>query len=195
LMTTSMMVALERGEFYDTVWVKKLLHHFADYYFESLTCYDCGDLTPKVWDYAHKSTLNTNLSELQFLILGVNAHINYDLVLALHDLLKPEWHALSETQQKLRYEDHIHVNLVIAKTIDRVQDEILEPLNPALDWIDRLFGRMDEYLISRLITNWREEVWENSQKLLQIETPEAREVFRVELEKEVLHRSDIISLF
>ena len=190
-----MMVALERGEFYDTVWVKKLLHHFADYYFESLTCYDCGDLTPKVWDYAHKSTLNTNLSELQFLILGVNAHINYDLVLALHDLLKPEWHALSETQQKLRYEDHIHVNLVIAKTIDRVQDEILEPLNPALDWIDRLFGRMDEYLISRLITNWREEVWENSQKLLQIETPEAREVFRVELEKEVLHRSDIISLF
>lgn len=195
LMSANMMAAVEQNEFHDSVWVDKLLHRFVDYYFDGLTCYDCGDQTPKVWHQAHIGTLDHTLSELQFLILGVNAHINYDLVLALYDLLQPEWQILTETQKKLRYEDHCHVNHVISKTIDRVQDEILEPLNPALDWIDRLFGRMDEYLISRLIISWREDVWDNTQELLNIEDSDGREDFRLKLEKEVLHRGNMISMF
>lgn len=195
LMSTNMVSAISKKEFHDVVWVDKLLRRFADYYFEGLTCYDCGGLTPKVWDRAHKATRDNDLSELQFLILGVNAHINYDLVLALYDLLKPEWNTLSETQQKYRYEDHHHVNYVIASTIDRVQDEILEPLNPKLKWVDTLLGRMDEYLISKLITSWREDVWENTQMLLKIKQPEDQEAFRLQLEKTVLKRADTICVF
>ncbi len=195
MMSTNMISAIDKREFHDEVWVKKLLNHFADYYFKSLTCYDCGDLTPKVWEYAHKATLNNELSDLQLLILGVNAHINYDLVFALYDMLKPEWQTLSEIQKRERYEDHCHVNHVIAKTIDRVQDEILEPLNPSLEWIDLLFGRMDEFLISRLIKNWRGNVWDSAQELLKIDPPEDREYFRLKLEDEVLKRADLISVF
>ncbi|WP_211206524.1 DUF5995 family protein [Aequorivita sublithincola] len=195
LMSTNMVSAISNNEFHDTLWVNKLLRRFANYYFEGLICYDCGEPTSKVWDNAHKATKNSNLSELQFLILGVNAHINYDLVLALHDLLKPEWNTLSEIQRKQRYEDHRHVNHVIASTIDRVQDEILEPLNPTLVWVDLLLGRMDEYLISKLITNWREDVWEKTQELLEIEHSEEHEVFRLKLEKSVLKRAETICIF
>ena len=85
-MSANMISAIDKEEFQDTVWVSNLLRRFADYYFESLTCYDCGSQTPKVWEFAHKVTLDKDLSELQLLILGVNAHINYDLVLALYDL-------------------------------------------------------------------------------------------------------------
>lgn len=194
LMSSNMVLALKNKEFNDEVWVKKLLDHFADYYFKGVTCYDCGDRTPKVWEYAHKASLDKDLSEIQLLLVGVNAHINYDLVFALYDMLQPEWDALSDLQKKQRYQDHRHVNTVIAKTIDRVQDEVLEPLNPNLDWIDRLFGRVDEYLISRLITNWREKVWENAQQILTIETTESREAFRLKLERDVLHRGDVISM-
>ncbi|MCZ4317508.1 DUF5995 family protein [Aequorivita viscosa] len=195
LMSTNMVSAINNNEFHDSAWVNTLLHRFADYYFDSLTCYDCGDLTSKVWEHAHKTTCTKELSELQCLILGVNAHINYDLVLALFDLLKPEWNSLSITQRQQRYEDHKHVNYVIACTIDRVQDEILEPLNPMLEWVDSLLGRMDEYLISKLITSWREDVWENTQMLLKIEQPEAHEAFRFQLEKTVLKRADTICVF
>ncbi len=195
LMSMNMVSAIIRKEFHDTHWVDKLLHSFANYYFDSLACYDCGDLTPKVWDSAHKATKDTSLSELQLLMLGVNAHINYDLVLALYDLLKPEWNALSETQRIRRYEDHHHVNRVIARTIDRVQDEILEPLNPKLKWVDVLMGRMDEYLISRLITSWREDVWENTQELLKIENAEDQKLFRLQLEESVLKRANTICMF
>jgi hypothetical protein len=195
LMSSNMMTAAKKGEFHDSNWVNLLLLRFADYYFENLTSYDSGDQTSKVWHYTHKATLDNTVGELQSLILGVNAHINYDLVLALDDLLRPEWDTLSETKQRQRYEDHCLVNNVIAETIDSVQDNILEPLNPSLAWIDSLLGRIDEYLISKLITHWREEVWEKTQRLLKIESPNERESFRIKLEKEVLKRGNIISMF
>ena len=42
LMSSNMIAAIKNDEFHDTDWVKKLLHRFADYYFESLT-YDSTD--------------------------------------------------------------------------------------------------------------------------------------------------------
>jgi len=194
MMSTNMIGSIRNSEFHDTEWVNELLNRFANYYFDSLVCYDCGEKTPEVWLKAHKACKENQLSELQLLILGVNAHINYDLVLALYDMLQPEWNSLSETKRRERYEDHSHVNRIIANTIDQVQDEVLEPINPALDWIDKLFGRMDEFLISRLIANWREDVWENTQKLLTMEEVEEKEKFRKRLEQDVLRIGDTISI-
>lgn len=195
LMSANMVEALANKDFHDTAWVNKLLNRFAEYYFDSLFCFDCGEITPEVWLHAHRACNENKVSELQLLILGVNAHINYDLVFALYDLLAPEWKQLSESKKRKRYEDHSHVNNIIAGTIDRVQDEILEPLHPSLEWIDKLFGRMDEFLISRLITGWREEVWENSQKMLQMNSAEEREHFRRKLEIDVLRKVEIIEFF
>lgn len=195
MMSSNMVVALNAAQFNDNAWVRKLLNRFADYYFESLTCFDCGDQTPKVWEHAHKATCNKDLSELQFLILGVNAHINYDLVLALYDLLQPEWNTLTGFQKEQRFKDHCYVNQVIAQTIDRVQDEVLEPINPKLNWIDTLMGRLDEFLISKLITSWRGQVWEHTQELLTLTTAHEREAYRLKLEQEVLERANTISRF
>lgn len=186
MMSANMLLALSEGEFHDREWVYELLNHFADYYFDGLSCFDCGERTPKVWLAAHNATLEKELSEVQMLVLGVNAHINYDLVLALYDMLAPEWESLTEEQKKLRYEDHCHVNSIIARTIDAVQDSILEPESRFLAFIDVVFGRVDEYLISRLISSWREDVWNNTQGMLQLATEAEKEVFRKKIETEVL---------
>jgi len=42
---------------------------------------------------------------VQNLILGVNAHINYDLVLATADMLEPEWSQLDEERRQARHDD------------------------------------------------------------------------------------------
>jgi hypothetical protein len=39
-MTEKMLVALEQGSFEDVEWVDRLLHRFADYYFDALSCYE-----------------------------------------------------------------------------------------------------------------------------------------------------------
>lgn len=59
--------------------------------------------------------------------MGVNAHINYDLVLTLYEMLLDEWWQLSKQEQAYRYQDHCKVNEIIAARIDQVQDELLNP--------------------------------------------------------------------
>jgi len=60
---------------------------------------------------------------LQNLLLGVNAHVNYDLTFAVVDLLAPEWAGLSEAERRARYEDFCQVNRIIAETVDEVHEK------------------------------------------------------------------------
>jgi hypothetical protein len=169
------------------------LRHFADYYFIALDAYEQNPASaPAVWRLAHNNTLNPSVPALQKLLLGVNAHINYDLVLALVDILKPEWTRLSVNQRANRYADHSHVNDIIGYTIDAVQDQVLEPTMPLMDVLDKLLGPLDELLISRIIGGWRETVWHNATRLLEIQDPgeQARLIYQVE--KDTLKIGEII---
>ena len=190
MMTENMLIALEENKFQDRQWVNRLLHRFADYYFEALTCYDCGEETPAVWKAVHKAAATKKLHVIQHLLLGVNSHINYDLVLTLYDMLAPEWADLSEEMREKRHQDHCLVNFIIGDTIDKVQDEVVEKYSPAMDVIDKIMGRFDEILLLKLITKWRDLVWEHTQKLLEIQNEENRERYILDLEKEVLKKAD-----
>lgn len=195
MMTGNMLKGIEEGRFHDRDWVTTLLHRFADYYFDALVCYDCGEEEmPAAWRYAHDVARRKDLHVLQNLLLGINAHINYDLVLTIYDLLAPEWEQLTEEQRRHRFLDHCTVNEIIAETIDRVQDEVVERHDPAMDWIDRAFGRLDEKLLSLLITHWRGDVWEQAIELLHCPCEEDVEACRRELEKEVMERARRIAL-
>ena len=193
IMTGNMLEALTSGRFQDQLWVDRLLHRFADYYFDALTCFDCGDRpTPRVWRQVHEASSRRPLHVLQHLLLGMNAHINYDLVLTLDDLLRPEWADLDGASRLRRRDDHRGVNEVIAETIDVVQDTVVERHEPLMDWVDRLLGPVDEYLLSTLVSRWREEVWETAVRFLDHPSPEAREVLRRQLEERVLERGELL---
>jgi len=193
MMTSNMLQAVEVHEFNDAAWVDRLLHHFADYYFIALAGYETDPAqAPRVWQMTFESTRNPRTLALQKLLLGVNAHINYDLVFTLVDLLRPEWASLSASQRQARYADHCHVNEIIARTIDSVQDQVLEPAMPVMEIVDRVFGSLDELLISRLITQWREAVWENAVHLLETDDPEAQAALVAQIERDALRMGDII---
>ncbi len=194
-MTTNMLAAVERQEFNDSAWVDRLLHRFAEYYFLALEAYEHDPTNaPRVWQLTHNLTRDSGILALQKLLLGVNAHINYDLVLALFDLLRPEWDSLSDRLRAARYVDHCHVNDIIARTIDTVQDRVLEPAMPWMDLVDKLLGPMDEKLISTLISRWRELVWQNTVRLLETKNPSEQTRIIAEVEKEALHLGAAICL-
>lgn len=195
LMTGNMLNAIAAGEFNDSMWVDALLHRFANYYFMALhACEQHSPVAPAVWQITFAAARQPETIALQNLLLGVNAHINYDLVLTLVDLLEPEWAQLSPAQRQQRYADHCHVNHVISRTIDAVQDDILEPLAPALDIVDSLMGRLDEWLISRLITHWRDEVWAHAVQFIDTPNPVAREQLRRQVEATTVNRANAILL-
>ncbi|PHN07070.1 DUF5995 family protein [Flavilitoribacter nigricans] len=194
LMTGNMLRAIDDRRFRDCTWAKQLLLRFADYYFVALDAYGCTDKEcVTVWTFAHDCSCGKDLHVLQHLLLGINAHINYDLVLSLVDLLDPEWNNLSDAERQDRYHDHCLVNEIIAATIDTVQDDVVERYDPRMDIIDRLFGRLDERLLSSLITHWRQQVWDKAMRFLETNS-EQREPLRRELEESVMKKARWILL-
>jgi hypothetical protein len=195
MMTRNMLAALKKGEFHDPSWVYDLLLRFADYYFEALTAYEQNSkYTPVVWNVVHDAAQAQGTNVLQNLLLGVNAHINYDLVLALVDVLDFKNQKTSQERIKTRYTDHCHINAIIAQTIDAVQDQVVEEASPRMDAVDKLFGRLDEWLIAELITHWRDEVWKHSIDMIQMRNPQAREKRRREIEFSTQERAKLILL-
>jgi hypothetical protein len=192
LMTSNMLNAIEHKQFIDNVWVNKLLKHFADYYFNALHAFEMGKDVPAIWNEVFLSTQNRQLPVIQSIIIGVNAHINYDLVFCLRDMLADEWSLLTANEKEQRYNDHRFVNQVIADTIDEVQEQIIEPGNYTMQVIDLVFGRLDEYFLSMLITSWREEVWENAIDLIEAGN-EDKGVMLDKIDKIVNHKMAVLN--
>lgn len=192
-MTRNMLAALAAAEFQDAIWVERLLDRFAGYYFDALAAYDRADpATPPVWQVAHDAAAAPDTMTLQNLLLGVNAHINYDLVLTLVEVLAPEWATLAETERHTRYVDYTHVNDVIARTVDVVQDEIVVRATSVLRLVDNLLGPVDEWVTEKVIGEWREEVWCHAAAMLDISDPAAREQQRQAVEAATLRRAELM---
>ena len=195
MMTSNVLEAIEQEEFEDSAWVREFLHRFAGYYFDALEAYEQDPASvPPVWQLAHSTAHDPRSLPIENLLLGVNAHINYDLVLTLVDMLNPEWSQLSDDGRAIRYADHCYINEVLARTVDAVQDEVLEPAMPAMALIDVLMGPLDELLISHMITQWRETVWQYAYRLLEAESAEEQVVLLREVEEETLKLGRLIRL-
>lgn len=193
LMTANMLAALERGDFADAGWVDHLLHRFADYYFDALVAYERDDpATPAIWRMAHQAAQQPHVLPLQHLMLGVNAHINYDLTFTVVELLQPEWETLDPERRRQRFADYSLVNQVIAQTIDTVQDEVITRLTPAFFMVDKLLGRVDEWATARLLTAWRDAVWANAVRLLTCPDPATHTAVCHTVETVALRRAEAI---
>ena len=190
MMSANMALAIQEGRFAHSSWVAALMLRFADYYFDALERYDQNPVhAPAVWKQVHDAARLPDTHVLQNLLLGVNAHINYDLPLALYDCLHSEWAGLDETHRRSRQNDHETVNRIIGDTIDAVQDTVVEPLSPTMALVDRLMGRMDEWLLSQLITAWRQDVWQVALQLLSAPDERHRQSIIKEQEDRVMERA------
>ena len=193
LMTLNMLGAIQAAEFYDPPWVETLLQRFAQYYFAALEAYESSpDASPAIWRLTFDAALQPDTQVLQNLLLGVNAHINYDLIFTLVEMLEMEWRGLNTARRERRYQDHCHVNEVIHRTVDAVQDMVIEPRPPAMDILDRLMGPVDEWAISRLISHWRDQVWQDAVRMLEATDEIERMRLSQLVETEALQRGRII---
>ncbi len=192
-MTHNMLLAIQRGDFEDNGWVAALLNRFAGYYFEALEIYEQQpEGAPLVWQVAFDATRRPHTHVMQDLILGVNAHINYDLVFALVDLLGPEWAGLSPDQRLARYRDHCQVNDIISQSINSVQDQVIERFSRSMDLVDKLMGPLDEWLTSSLISNWREQVWVDATQMIECLQDEEVHALTQVVEQRSIHRAHSI---
>ena len=59
-------------------------------------------------------------------------------------------------------------------------------------WVDLLLGPLDEWIVSHLITDWREEVWKNAVHLIEYVDDAERAALRQRVEQHSLARAHSI---
>ncbi|WP_267641861.1 DUF5995 family protein [Haloarchaeobius amylolyticus] len=150
--------AIDRGTFEDGEWVARYLVAFANLYRQALYDYETGDLDAlsDPWQLAFEAAARGDCLVVQDAMLGINAHINYDLAFALHE-------AGVATNRRRKYADHCTVNEILRCLVDEAQDTLAADYDaPGITTVDESMGRLDEVLSIRTIREGRDSAWRNA---------------------------------
>jgi hypothetical protein len=132
---------------------------FAKRYFSALELWNNDDeATPDVWEVLFKRGRDKRMSKLAAAMLGVNAHINHDLSLALIGT----WGALGAPSDDLIDPDYLLINEIFYQEIPPLRRGF------STHWqleIDELVGPLDDWTQSMLVTVTRAHAWDQGRRL------------------------------
>ncbi|KAB1197275.1 MULTISPECIES: DUF5995 family protein [Haloferax] len=152
--TAEVDAGLEDEEFADSAWVAAYLVTFADHYRRAFYAFERGrfEAVPDPWRLAFETALSGHSLVTQDVLLGINAHVNYDLALALSEVgIDPD--------RRAKYEDHCRINHVLQRLVDEEQDLIAERYADGVADIDESLGRLDETLSFFTLREGRRNAW------------------------------------
>jgi len=148
----------DRQIFFDPVWESALAGRFASLYFQSLTTEERPAESEKAWKLAHKMAAEKSSTVLQDLILGLNAHINYDLAYGV--ALKLQETGDSDPMLLTRRKfDHDQINNLLVRCTPRIQQVLTRDYGGGMLFLSRFFGSWDERLTELGLKYYRERVW------------------------------------
>src|SRR5215468_7078259 len=144
--TRAVAEALRAGAFGDTDWVDRWDVAFAQLYLDALDADRRGDPVPEPWAVAFgTAAAQPRLPAVRHVLLGMNAHINYDLPQALLAVISDA-----------EFEDPA----VLAR-----REAELQQLEPARTWQDRALQPVNRMATRRFLRESRAKVWANALEL------------------------------
>ena len=162
----------------------ELATRFANRYFATLDAYKQGEELSKAWKVTLKATEQTDLIIVQHLLLGINAHINFDLGIATAQT------APGDELPSLK-SDFDQLNDLLANLLDEVQSVIGE-FSPWMDILERVGGRTDESIANFSMTKARQSAWEQA-KILAYQTPLQQKAILAVIDSQVAFLGRIIA--
>ncbi|MDP8930383.1 MAG: DUF5995 family protein [Actinomycetota bacterium] len=166
-MTERIRKGVEVGRFLDSDWLTHLTYRFADLYFDAEKAFDASNRScPAAWERAFDLTVKGDATAVECVLLGMNAHIGYDLPQVVAGMLR-DFDLSKEVADDesrlvgrlaLRKFDFDTVNVIIAETIDSAQD-LIAAGSSIIGVIDRLTLRLDELLSELFIRYVRDLSW------------------------------------
>ena len=151
LVTIQVKKGMEQGEFEDNPRMEKLDVNFASRYIEAFEAYYSKQPTTQSWKEAFDAVDHSNCILLQHLLLGINAHINLDLGIAVAETSPG---SALETIHK----DFNKINDILASMVAGVKARISK-VSFLFGWIIHLARKKDEILLNFGIDIAREGAW------------------------------------
>jgi hypothetical protein len=152
--------AVDAARFIDPAWVERWDVAFAELYLDAHDAYVAGDIraVPRPWRLAF--TAPDDLPALRHVLLGINAHVNYDLPQAMLAVINPADFADERLVQRRRH-DHERIDDVLSS---RVKDED-EMLGDSRTLLDRVLAPLNRLGSKRFLREARQKVWHNLEAL------------------------------
>lgn len=171
--------AVAAGRFEDPAWVERWDVAFADLYLHALDAELAGDKVPRPWRLAFGA--GADLAPLRHVLLGINAHVNYDLPQALLGVISDADFAEPSVLARRR-RDHERVDAVLSSRVSAEGDELAGP--GGLSLVDRLLLPLNRLGSKRFLREARTKVWHNTVALQQarVSGPENYQTRLAELE-------------
>jgi hypothetical protein len=155
--TLRVRAGIQAGTFSDGARMDRLDTAFANRYLAAVENFLAGQPPSRAWRAAFDVEARRGTLILQHLLLGMNAHINYDLPVAIQSVAPPA--TLAELQG-----DFLAINEILGALLDRTQ-AVIGAFSPLLDLLDRVGGRTDERIATFSIANARDEAWHEATRL------------------------------
>jgi len=174
--TLRVRTGIHNGLFADGQRMNRLDTEFANRYFVALDTWRQSGEVPRAWRTAFALEKRPSTMILQHVLLGMNAHINFDLPVATTAV------SADAGLPGLRG-DFLVINDILAGALDEVQG-VVNQFSPLLDVLDRVGGRTDETLCTFSITNARDEAWHEATRLA-AESEESRKRSILSLDRRV----------
>jgi hypothetical protein len=179
--TIAVAEALKQGGFTDPDWVERWDVVFADLYLDALADAQAGRRPPRPWEIAFHAP--AGLPALRHVLLGMNAHINYDLPQALVAVITDQ--EFDDPAVMARREaDHQAIDQVLAARVGAEDDELSSISGPG-SLLDRLLRPFNRLGTQRFLREAREKVWANAVALSRARRhgPEAYQTVLAQLEE------------
>jgi hypothetical protein len=155
--TAAVGAAIESASFEDPAWVERWDVVFAELYIRAHDADLAGDVVPRPWRLAFHAP--ADLPDLRHVLLGINAHINYDLPQALIEVIhKADFE--DEVLMDRRRRDHERIDGVLSARVAAEDDE----LQPG-SFVDRLLTPLNRLGTKRFLKEARRKVWHNTFEL------------------------------
>jgi len=156
--TIAVAQEIKRGGFADPEWVERWDVVFADLYLDALEAALAG--REPSWPWAIAFGAPADLPALRHVLLGMNAHINYDLPQALVAVITDEQFDDPELLAR-READHRAIDTVLASRVAAEDDELTALSRPST-LLDRLLRPFNRLGTQRFLREAREKVWANA---------------------------------
>ncbi len=161
-MLVEVKLNIDAGRFSDPERMVRLDLDLGARYFAALDAFRAGRAPSACWRVSFKADSDDGLLILQHLLLGTNAHVNFDLGISTAKVT-------GDTEQLSAFKtDFDAVRDIVAKVVDEVQDRVAS-VSPAFGLLDKLGGHADEALIGFSMSKAMERAWEFAEMLVRVD--------------------------
>lgn len=179
--------------FFDAGWVSTQASWFSSLYFKSLTTFDRDPNSERAWKLAHGMAQAKTSTVVQDLMLGLNAHINFDLAYGTYLSLKQHGDGIDHLSLPRRKFDHDQINNVLARSMNQVDETLTRDYGGGISLLRRTLHGLDVIMSGTGLKYYRERVWWSAISFLTASDEEEEKLVHNKLDWESMQTAKLIA--